>query len=174
MLVERILLLQQYKLRRIGCRLSFVSPVVVFCFSLFLGAPFTKRSISSIPIGGSISPEGFLPSILLMVFMVTVVIVTVILVVVVVVIFGVVVVVGGWAYAFHQDKASSVWVPVANVTLFSSAQLLLENTDLFPLFATGISLGQVFLFGLSAFAMAAAFASRAATIPSVISCRMAA
>ncbi|GKB13886.1 hypothetical protein Tco_0847809 [Tanacetum coccineum] len=29
------------------------------------GAPFTKRSISSIPIGGSISPEGFLPSILL-------------------------------------------------------------------------------------------------------------
>ncbi|GJS96469.1 hypothetical protein Tco_0803437 [Tanacetum coccineum] len=59
------------------------------------GAPFTKRSISSIPIGGSISPEGFLPSILLMVFMVTVVIVAVILVVVVVVIFGVVVVVGG-------------------------------------------------------------------------------
>ncbi|GJZ00696.1 hypothetical protein Tco_0518125 [Tanacetum coccineum] len=41
------------------------------------GAPFTKRSISSIPIGGSISPEGFLPSILLMVFMVTVVIVAV-------------------------------------------------------------------------------------------------
>ncbi|GKF33391.1 hypothetical protein Tco_0106591 [Tanacetum coccineum] len=45
--------------------------------------------------GGSISPEGFLPSILLMVFMVTVVIVAVILVVVVIVIFGVVVVVGG-------------------------------------------------------------------------------
>ncbi|GKD75419.1 hypothetical protein Tco_1333701, partial [Tanacetum coccineum] len=59
------------------------------------GAPFTKRSISSIPISGSISPEGFLPSILLMVFMVMVVIVAVILVVVVVVIFGVVVVVGG-------------------------------------------------------------------------------
>nr|GEY83752.1 putative reverse transcriptase domain-containing protein [Tanacetum cinerariifolium] len=30
----------------------------------------------------------------------------------------------GWAYAFHQDKASSVRVPVANVTLFSSAHLL--------------------------------------------------
>ncbi|GJT80488.1 hypothetical protein Tco_1054830 [Tanacetum coccineum] len=59
------------------------------------GVPFIKRSISSIPIGGNISPEGFLPSILLMVFMVTVVIVAFILVVVVVVIFGVVVVVGG-------------------------------------------------------------------------------
>ncbi|GJV28766.1 hypothetical protein Tco_1385214 [Tanacetum coccineum] len=59
------------------------------------GAPFTKRSISSIPIGGSISPEGFLPSILLVVFMVTVVIVMVTLVVVVVMIFGVVVVVDG-------------------------------------------------------------------------------
>ncbi|GKG37556.1 hypothetical protein Tco_0456779, partial [Tanacetum coccineum] len=34
-----------------------------------------------------------------------------------------------WAYAFHQDKTSSVRVPVANVTLSSSAHLLLENTD---------------------------------------------
>ncbi|GKG37760.1 hypothetical protein Tco_0456983, partial [Tanacetum coccineum] len=34
-----------------------------------------------------------------------------------------------WAYAFHQDKASSVKVPVANVTLFSSAHLLRENAD---------------------------------------------
>ncbi|GKF23162.1 hypothetical protein Tco_0075484 [Tanacetum coccineum] len=34
-----------------------------------------------------------------------------------------------WAYAFHQDKASSVKVPVAKVTLFSSAHLLQENTD---------------------------------------------
>ncbi|GJW20381.1 hypothetical protein Tco_0031003 [Tanacetum coccineum] len=34
-----------------------------------------------------------------------------------------------WACAFHQDKASSVKVPVANVTLFSSAHLLRENTD---------------------------------------------
>ncbi|GJU78448.1 hypothetical protein Tco_1275518, partial [Tanacetum coccineum] len=144
------------------------------------GAPFTKGTISSIPIGGNISPEGFLPSILLMVIMVTVVIVAVILVVVVVAIFGVVVIVSGvsfiiklsfmiigflliivfyyllhqplgygngflqslrlrssnisfntsgWAYAFHQDKAASVRVPVENVTLFSSAQLLRENTD---------------------------------------------
>nr|GEW67754.1 hypothetical protein [Tanacetum cinerariifolium] len=37
--------------------------------------------------------------------------------------------VGGWAYAFHQDGASSVRVPVANVTLFSLAYLLRENTD---------------------------------------------
>ncbi|GJV79134.1 hypothetical protein Tco_1515004 [Tanacetum coccineum] len=81
----------------------------------------------------SISLEGFLPSILLLV--VTVVIVAVILVVVVVAIVGVVIVVMiigvfvivtiirvvveiGWAYAFPPDKASSVRVPVANVTLF--------------------------------------------------------
>ncbi|GKB79498.1 hypothetical protein Tco_0946393 [Tanacetum coccineum] len=80
----------------------------------------------------SISLEGFLPSILLLVMIiVAVVIVAVILVVVVVTIVGVVivvmiigvfvivtiirvvvVVVVGWAYAFHQDKASSVrWLP---------------------------------------------------------------
>nr|GEX80703.1 retrovirus-related Pol polyprotein from transposon TNT 1-94 [Tanacetum cinerariifolium] len=35
----------------------------------------------------------------------------------------------GLAYAFHQDKASLVRVPVANVTLSSSAHLLRENTD---------------------------------------------
>nr|GFA30759.1 hypothetical protein [Tanacetum cinerariifolium] len=35
----------------------------------------------------------------------------------------------GWAYAFHQDKASLVRVPVANVTMSSSAHLLHENTD---------------------------------------------
>nr|GFA83639.1 hypothetical protein [Tanacetum cinerariifolium] len=57
------------------------------------GAPFTQGTISNIPIGNSISPEGFLPSILLMVIMVTVVIVVVILVVVIVVIVGVVIVV---------------------------------------------------------------------------------
>ncbi|GJT86637.1 hypothetical protein Tco_1068354 [Tanacetum coccineum] len=81
------------------------------------GAPFTKRMIFSIPIGGSISPEGFLPSIMLMVFMVTVIIVVIILVVVVVAIFRV-------------------------VAVF------------------GFSLGLVFLFGLSAFAIVEACASR--------------
>nr|GFC74176.1 hypothetical protein [Tanacetum cinerariifolium] len=57
------------------------------------GASFTQGMISSIPIDGNINPEGFLPSILLMVIMVTVVIVVVILVVVIVVIVGVVIVV---------------------------------------------------------------------------------
>ncbi|GJX36945.1 hypothetical protein Tco_0250248, partial [Tanacetum coccineum] len=35
----------------------------------------------------------------------------------------------GWAYAFHQDKASLVRVLVANVTLSSSAHLQRENSD---------------------------------------------
>nr|GEU90287.1 hypothetical protein [Tanacetum cinerariifolium] len=74
----------------------------------------------------------------------------------------------GWAYAFHQDKASLVRVPVANVTLSSSAHLLRENTDSFPLFATGVSLDLRFLLGLLVFAMVVASASRAATIPSEI------
>ncbi|GKG20045.1 hypothetical protein Tco_0379846, partial [Tanacetum coccineum] len=57
------------------------------------GAPFTQRMISSIPIGGSISPESFLLSILLLVvIIVMVVIVAVILVVFVVTIIGVVIV----------------------------------------------------------------------------------
>ncbi|GJR90853.1 hypothetical protein Tco_0214864 [Tanacetum coccineum] len=96
---------------------------------------------------------------LLVVIIVTVVIVVVILIVVVVVIVGVTFVcdhwflaqncvllpapstsgmvkvflqfeaLKSWAYAFHQDKASSVRVPVANVTLSSSTHLLRENTD---------------------------------------------
>ncbi|GKC94836.1 hypothetical protein Tco_1160278, partial [Tanacetum coccineum] len=127
-----------------GCRLFLVAGPL---FLQFLGASFTQGTVSSIPIIGSISPKGFLPPILLLVvIIVTVVIVSVILVVVVVAIVGVVIVVAiigvvvvvtllacsiliGWAYAFHQDKASSVKVPVANVTLFSLVQLLRENTD---------------------------------------------
>ncbi|GKC78976.1 hypothetical protein Tco_1129750 [Tanacetum coccineum] len=86
-----------------------------------------------------ISPNSFLSSILLVVvIIVTVVIIMIILIVVVVAIvgvvivvaiFGVVVVFDGWAYAFHQDKASLVRVPVENVTLSFSAHLLRENTD---------------------------------------------
>ncbi|GKF56378.1 hypothetical protein Tco_0166718, partial [Tanacetum coccineum] len=58
------------------------------------GAPFTQGTIPSIPIGGNISPEGFLSSILLVVvIIVTVLIVAVILVVVVIAIVGVVIVV---------------------------------------------------------------------------------
>ncbi|GJW03552.1 hypothetical protein Tco_1562408 [Tanacetum coccineum] len=56
------------------------------------GASFTQGTVSSILIVGSISPEGFLPPILLLVvIIVTVVIVAVILVVVVVAIVGVVI-----------------------------------------------------------------------------------
>nr|GEU37206.1 hypothetical protein [Tanacetum cinerariifolium] len=78
----------------------------------------------------------------------------------------------GWAYAFHQDKASIFRVPVANVTLSSSAHLLCENTDSFPLFATGVSFDSRFLLGLLVFSMVAASASRAAAIPSEINYRI--
>ncbi|GKA79080.1 hypothetical protein Tco_0785676, partial [Tanacetum coccineum] len=87
-----------------------------------------------------------------------VVVVAIVGVIIVVVIFGVV------AYAFHQDKASSVRVPVANVTLSSSAHLLRENTN--------SVLAKCFLLGLLALAMVAVCASRAA-VKSAISCRMA-
>ncbi|GJT39508.1 hypothetical protein Tco_0939373 [Tanacetum coccineum] len=120
------------------------------------GASFTQGTVSSIPIGGNISPGGFSPFILLVVILVMVVIVVVVLVVVVIGVVIVVAIIGnyvllpdpltfdlfwgleavtfpsmllGWAYVFHQDKASSVRVPVPNVTLFSSAHLLRENTD---------------------------------------------
>ncbi|GJW33975.1 hypothetical protein Tco_0054007 [Tanacetum coccineum] len=80
----------------------------------------------------------------------------------------------GWAYEFHQDKASSVKVPVVNVTMSSSAHLLRENTDSFPVFATGVPVGPVFLLGLLALAIDAAYAFRAEEMPSLISCWMAA
>ncbi|GJY77875.1 hypothetical protein Tco_0483676, partial [Tanacetum coccineum] len=48
------------------------------------GASFTQGTVSSIPIGGNISPGGFTPSILLVVILVTAVIVVVVLVVVVI------------------------------------------------------------------------------------------
>nr|GEW03263.1 hypothetical protein [Tanacetum cinerariifolium] len=57
------------------------------------GASFTQGTISSITIGGSISPEGFVPSMLLLVVIIVTVVVVVILVVVVVAIVGVVIVV---------------------------------------------------------------------------------
>ncbi|GJT54993.1 hypothetical protein Tco_0990047 [Tanacetum coccineum] len=65
---------------------SIASPTLDSAGSYVMqGAPFTQGTIPSIPIGGSISPEGFLPSILLLVvIIVTVVIVIVILIVVVV------------------------------------------------------------------------------------------
>nr|GEU86847.1 hypothetical protein [Tanacetum cinerariifolium] len=79
----------------------------------------------------------------------------------------------GWAYAFHQDKASLGRVPVANVTLSSSAHLLCENTDLVRSNQwMRVSLDLRFQLGLLVFAMVAASASRAAAIPSEINCRI--
>ncbi|GJW92831.1 hypothetical protein Tco_0172503, partial [Tanacetum coccineum] len=67
------------------------------------GASYTQRKVSSVPFvfsipfvlkwGGSISPDSFLSSILLLVVMVVILVVTVILVVVVVTIIGIVIVV---------------------------------------------------------------------------------
>nr|GEW61697.1 hypothetical protein [Tanacetum cinerariifolium] len=143
-----------------------------------------EGKVSSIPTVlsriDSISSDGFLPFIpLVVVIMVTVIIVAVVLEIVVVVIVGIDVLLhapstfGLWlGDAFHQDKASLVRVPVANVTLSSSAHLLCENTDSFPLFGTEVSLDSRFLLGLSVFAMVAASASRAAAIPSEINCRI--
>ncbi|GKD93500.1 hypothetical protein Tco_1373337, partial [Tanacetum coccineum] len=117
-------------------------------WSCVMQSTLPTKGMRSIISTVSISLKDFLPSILLlMVIIVAVVIVTVIWVVIfvnviVVAIIGVVVVVSGvpsiidlsfmiigWACAFHQDKASSVKVLVAYVTLFSSAQWLRENTD---------------------------------------------
>ncbi|GKB35640.1 hypothetical protein Tco_0880582, partial [Tanacetum coccineum] len=74
---------------------SIASPTLDSAGSYVMqGASFTQRTISSIPVGGSISSEGFLSSILLvMVIIVMVVIVVVILIVIVVAIVGVVIVV---------------------------------------------------------------------------------
>nr|GFA54328.1 hypothetical protein [Tanacetum cinerariifolium] len=92
------------------------------------GAFLTQEKANSIPTifswGGSISHNGFLPSILLLVVIIVAVVVIVVVVIMVVVVVG-----EGWANKFHQDKASLVRVPVANFTLQSSVQLLRENTD---------------------------------------------
>ncbi|GKA64615.1 hypothetical protein Tco_0764322, partial [Tanacetum coccineum] len=127
------------------------------------GAPFTQEMISSIPIGGSISPEGFLPSILLLVVIIVTVVIAIVILIVVVIddvsLF----------LKLSFDRASLVKVPVANATLFSPAQLLRENTDSFR-----VPVCLVFLLGLLALAIVAACASRAVAMPLAISCWMAA
>ncbi|GJX07223.1 hypothetical protein Tco_0195155 [Tanacetum coccineum] len=72
----------------------------------------------------------------------------------------------GTMFGHKTANSQNLQIPGDPIGLFYSDGLG------FPLFATGISLGPVFLLGLSAFAMEAAYASRAAVIP-VISCRMA-
>ncbi|GJZ28760.1 hypothetical protein Tco_0573407 [Tanacetum coccineum] len=96
--------------------------------NVMVGCICTQGTVSSIPIVGSISPEGFLSLILLLVVIIATVVVAIVEVVIVVVVFGVVVVVGGvsfiiklsfmasstpigWAIEFHQNKASSIVLP---------------------------------------------------------------
>ncbi|GJQ92502.1 putative ribonuclease H-like domain-containing protein [Tanacetum coccineum] len=119
------------------------------------GTSFTQGTIPSIPIGGSISPKGFLLPVLLLVVMVVIVIVILIVILVddVSLILKLSFVIIGWAYAFYQDRASSVK---------------------FLVFATGAPVGLVFLLGLLALATIASCAFRAKEMPSVISCWMAA
>ncbi|GKE60362.1 hypothetical protein Tco_1510729, partial [Tanacetum coccineum] len=126
---------------------------------------------SSIPTvfswGCSISPDSFLPSILLL--LVVIFVVAIVVMVVLVVVVG-----EGWENEFHHDKASSVRVPVANFTFQSSLQLLRRNTDSLHFLATRAYLGPVFLLVLSAFAMVADCASRAAETLTATSFLMAA
>nr|GEV29144.1 hypothetical protein [Tanacetum cinerariifolium] len=152
----------------------------------------------------SISLEGFMPSILLLVVIIIVVIVAVILVVVVidaivevaivvasirvvvvVKIIGIVVIVdGGVSHiiklsfviigkspdeSFHNFLDVCLGDPIG---LFYSDRLSVCIPPRQGIIGQGIYLGLVFLLGLSAFAMAAACTSRAATTPSVISCQV--
>ncbi|GKD55848.1 hypothetical protein Tco_1289235, partial [Tanacetum coccineum] len=113
----------------------------------------------------SISFEDFMPSILLlMVIIVAVVIITFIWVVIFVdVIVGVVIVVVIIRVVVVVMIIRIVVVVVGVPSIIKLSFVII-----------GISLGPVFLLGLLAFVMAAACASRAAAIPLVISCRMAA
>ncbi|GJX16334.1 hypothetical protein Tco_0217166 [Tanacetum coccineum] len=105
--------------------------------------------ISSISVGGSISSEGFLSSILLVVvIIVMVVIVVVILIVIVVAIVGVVIVV----------MIFGVVVVVDDVSLIFKLSFVI--------------IGTVFLLGLLALAIVSACAFRAEEMPLVMSCWM--
>ncbi|GJU55742.1 hypothetical protein Tco_1229456 [Tanacetum coccineum] len=114
------------------------------------GASITQRTISSISVGSSISPEAFLSSILLvMVIIVMVVIVAVILVVVMIVIVRVVIIV--------------VFIGIVVVGVSSIFK---------PSFVIiGVPVGPVFLLGLLALAIDAACAFRAEEMPSLITLR---
>nr|GFB76042.1 hypothetical protein [Tanacetum cinerariifolium] len=61
------------------------------CRLFLVGASFTQGTVSSIPIGGSISPEGFLLLILLLVVIIVTVVIVVVILIVVVAIVGVVI-----------------------------------------------------------------------------------
>ncbi|GJY91817.1 hypothetical protein Tco_0507599 [Tanacetum coccineum] len=135
------------------------------------GTSFTQGKVSSIPIvfswSGNISLNGFLPSILLLVM----IIVAVVLVVLLVKASSIPI---GWANEFHQDKASSVRVPVENFTLQSSVQLLQRNTDLVCLNQRIRPTAPSVPLKLKVFSMLAACASKAAATLSATSFLMAA
>nr|GEY00342.1 hypothetical protein [Tanacetum cinerariifolium] len=137
----------------------------------------------------SISLEGFVPSILLLVVIIVAVVIVVVILVVVAIdaIVGVVIVVASieicalvsgpliceicwWlppdTFGYKTTNLWNLLTQVDPISLFYSDRL---SVCIPP--RQGI-ISQVFLLGLSTFAMAAAYASRAATTPSVISCRM--
>ncbi|GJU16970.1 hypothetical protein Tco_1144936 [Tanacetum coccineum] len=90
------------------------------------GASFTQRTISSISVGGSISSEGFLSSILLVVvIIVMVVIVVVILIVIVVAIVGVVIVVMIFGVVVVVDDVSLI---------FKLSFVIIERKSVGPVF----------------------------------------
>ncbi|GJS85039.1 hypothetical protein Tco_0751580 [Tanacetum coccineum] len=123
--------------------------------------------ISSIPVGSSISPEGFLSSILLVVvIIIMVVIVVVILLVVVVEIVGVVIVVTIFGVVVVVDGVSCY------VDGFLQSLRLRGSNISFNTSGVEFSVGQVFLLGLLAFSIDAACAFRAEEMPSLISCWM--
>nr|GEZ04027.1 hypothetical protein [Tanacetum cinerariifolium] len=111
----------------------------------------------------SISLEGFLPFILLVVVIIVVVIVAVILVVVVIdAIVGVAIVVASIGVVVVVRIIRIVVIIDGGVSHIIKLSFVI----------IGISLGPVFLLGLSAFAMAAACTSRAVATPSIISCQV--
>nr|GEX39538.1 hypothetical protein [Tanacetum cinerariifolium] len=175
-----------------GCRLF---PVLGLLFLQFLDASYTQGTVSSIPIGGSTSPEGFLLLIMMLVVIIVTVVIVVVILIVVVAIIGVVVVVGGvfiiklsfviigvlcrivFYYLIHQplgyvdsflESLSLRTILICQESFqFGPGELLACSIPI------GVSLGPGFLLRLSTFAMAACD-SRTAATPSVISCRMAA
>ncbi|GKC86810.1 hypothetical protein Tco_1147459 [Tanacetum coccineum] len=96
--------------------------------------------ISSIPVGSSISPEGFLSSILLVVVIIVMVVIVIVRVVIIVVFIGIVVGVG----------VSSIFKPSFMII--------------------GVPVGPVFLLGLLSLAIDAACTFRVEEMPSLISC----
>ncbi|GKC96443.1 hypothetical protein Tco_1161885 [Tanacetum coccineum] len=142
---------------------------LAFCFCSSWSNEHLGKA-SSIPTifswGDSISPGSSLPSILLLLVIIVAIVIFVMVILVVVV--G-----EGWANEFHQDKASSVRVPVANFTLQSSMQLLRENTDSVRSNQRMRPTTPSVPLNLKVFAMVAAYASRAVKTLSTTSFLMA-